>query len=383
MKKFLIIIPFHNPWLWHTDYANQTAIHVSRRHTTVCFLWGDAVSLREIIIDRKPYLPVSRHNGMLLYQPLYLIPGKRSLATQYINLFINLIAVYILCSIMALYQKRTLLFWCFGIYDPAFLLLPRFFRTTKTVYDCVDTPSHPDPTMTTRLQESEALLIKNAWIVTANSHVLRNRLLKSRSDIHLVPMGFRDNMFHRPTPHPLPFSDKKPVIGFIGAIDYRLDFPLLTKLVTENTKWNFAIIGPLFYDHMTQKTVQLMHELLKKPNVYHAKVSAREVPSILSQSNVTIIPYRSNLTFNRHAFPMKTMEYLYAKKRVVSSNVIELKQYHPLILLADTPREWKKMIRYALASPLTQAQRRKARLTAEMHTWKKKTDTLLRILAAS
>ena len=126
-----------------------------------------------------------------------------------------------------------------------------------------------------------------------------------------------------------------------------------------------------------------MHELLKKPNVYHAKVSAREVPSILSQSNVTIIPYRSNLTFNRHAFPMKTMEYLYAKKRVVSSNVIELKQYHPLILLADTPREWKKMIRYALASPLTQAQRRKARLTAEMHTWKKKTDTLLRILAAS
>jgi len=380
MKKFLILIPFHNPWRWHTDYANQTAHLISKHHRVFCFLWGDTVSLREIILDKKPYRPVCRKGGMMLYQPLYLIPGKRIVAIQFINLFINLIIVYVLCSVMAIYQKRTLLFWCFGIYDPAFLLLPRFFRHTRSVYDCVDAPSHPDPAMTIRLQESEALLLKNAWLVTANSRILKKRLQKIRSDVRLVPMGFRDSMFRRRTSHPLPFSDKKPVIGFIGAIDYRLNFPLLTTLVTDNIKWHFAIIGPIFYDHMSRKTIGLMEELLKQPNVYHTEVAADHVPAILRQCGATIIPYRNNLAFNRYAFPMKTMEYLYAQKPVISSHIAELKQYHPYVRFAKTPEAWNKAIARALTTPFTARERRKARAIALSHTWKKKTDALIRIL---
>ncbi len=380
MKRYLIFIPFHNPWDWHTDYANQTATLLSLHHSVICFLWGDTVSLREIFSGRKQYRPITRRGRTILYQPIYLIPGKRVLAVQFINLFFNLLIAYILCSITAIYHKKQLLFWFFGIYDPTFILLPIFFRHTPTLYDCVDTPWHPKPEMASRLQQAEADILDRAWIVATNSHTLRSRLQKTRKDIHMVPLGFRSEMFERPQKHPLPFSRKRPIICYTGAIDYRLDFPLLYRLIRANKNWQFALIGPVFYDHMVAKSRRLMDTVLTLPNVYHNTVRPNAVPDIIAQSDITIIPYRNDFAFNRYAFPMKIMEYLYAKKRTITSQINELRGYNPLVVMAQTTREWTTSIRYALAHPLDQTQKRRARLTASSHTWKKKIDALNHIL---
>lgn len=380
MKRYVIFIPFHNPWTWHTDYANQTAKLLSAYHTVICFLWGDTVSLREIFSGRKQYRPLIRRGRTILYQPIYLLPGKRILAVQFINLFLNLLIAYILCSITALYNKKTILFWFFGIYDPAFLLLPIFFRHTRTLYDCVDTPWHPKPEITARLRQVEADILDRAWIVATNSHTLRTRLQKTREDVHIVPLGFRSETFERPQKHPLPFSRKRPIICYTGAIDYRLNFPLLYRLISTNRTWQFALVGPVFYDHMGAKTRRLMDTVLTLPNVYHETVTPNVVPDIIAQSDITIIPYRNDFAFNRYAFPMKIMEYLYAKKRTVTSHIDELRGYNPLVLMAQTTREWTRSIRYALTHPLDQAQKRKARLIAQSHTWKKKIDALTHIL---
>ncbi|MBI5019571.1 glycosyltransferase [Candidatus Gottesmanbacteria bacterium] len=382
-NSYLIFLPFHNPWVWHTDYANQTAVYMSRHHTVLCFLWGDAVSLKEIIVEKKPYRPLRKMGRMIWYQPLFLIPGKRILAIQFANLFINLIAAYILCSIMAIREKKTLLFWFFGIYDPVFLLLPVFFRYTRTLYDCVDTPSHPDAGIATRLTQSEALILKHAWIVTANSKTLYKRLTKIRTDVHLVPLGFRNEIFTHPKTQRLPFSRQKPVIGYIGAIDYRIDFPLLYRLISHNTQWQFAIIGPVFYDHMATKTIRLMEQILKLSNVYHTKVPAGMIPGILARCDITIIPYRSILAFNRKSFPMKTMEYLYAGKPIVASQIDELAAYHPLARFAGTQKEWEHAIREIIRNPLSPSDKRRARVIAASHTWKKKVQTLNQILQTS
>lgn len=382
-NSYLIFLPFHNPWDWHTDYANQTAKLLSARHTVFCFLWGDAVSLREIITGKSLYRPIHRRGRLFIYQPLYLIPGKRALSIQFANLFLNLIAAYILCSIMAFREKKTLLFWFFGIYDPAFLLLPVFFRYTRTLYDCVDTPSHPDDGIAIRLKQSEAQILKHAWIVTANSKTLYNRLVTMRTDVRLVPLGFRNEIFNHPQAHRLPFSRQKPVIGYIGAIDYRIDFSLLYGLISKNNQWQFAIIGPQFYDHMPPKTIRLMKQILKLPNVYHTKVPAGMIPGILAQCDITIIPYRSTLAFNRKSFPMKTMEYLYAGKPVVASRIDELAAYHPLIRLARTQKEWEHIIREIISKPLGPSDKRRAKTIAASHTWNKKMRAINHIMQTS
>lgn len=378
--SFAIFIPFHNPWQWHTDYANQTARLLSRTHVAFCFLWGDAVSLKEILTGRKQYQPLRKHDRLFLYQPLYIIPGKRLPTSQSINLFLNLISAYIICSLIAIRSKLTLLFWCFGIYDPAFLLLPPFFRHTRTVYDCVDIPSHPDPAMTKRLIDAEASLLKHAWLVTTNSATLHARLKHIRENTRRIPLGFREEIFRRPLKHTLPFPESLPVIGYIGAIDYRLNIRLLIQLVTKHPQWKFALIGPVFYDHLHKQHIHMLTQLLKYPNVYHTVVPPRHIPDILRQCRVTIIPYRSSLDFNRYAFPMKIMEYFYAGKSVISCPIEELKEYPELVTFASTPRQWEQALGQKLARPLSSSRKRQARRIAKSHTWHKKITALLLLL---
>lgn len=378
--SFIIFIPFHNPWQWHTDYANQTAHLLSRVHSVFCFLWGDAVSLKEIISRKKQYHPLRRQDGLFLYQPLYLIPGKRILAVQSVNLLLNLIAAHTICSLIAIRGKLTVLFWCFGIYDPAFLLLPAFFRHTRTVYDCVDTPSHPDPGMTRRLMDAEASLLTHAWIVTANSSTLHTRLKRIRPDVHRLPLGFRAEIFHNPARHTLPFPESAPIIGYIGAIDYRLDIHLLTRLVTGHPRWKFALIGPVFYDHLQKRHIRLLTKLLQYPNVYHTVVTPRHIPDILHQCKATVIPYRSSLAFNRYAFPMKVMEYFYAGKPVISSPIEELNAYPALVDFASTTGQWEYALRRRLVRPPDPDLIRRARRIASSHTWKKKINSVLELL---
>ncbi len=379
-KRFIIFIPFHNPWEWHTDYANQTALLLSRTHAVFCFLWGDIVSIKEII-SGKPYRPLRKKGKLLLYQPLALLPGKRFLAIQFVNLFLNLIFAYIYCSLLSLRSNRTLLFWYFGIYDPAFLLLPVFFRSVRTLYDCVDAPSHPDPEMSRRLQAAEDAILRHAWIVTANSATLRKRLQKVRPDTHHLPLGFREEMFHHPKKYTFPFPKGSRIVGYIGAIDYRLDISLLSKLVRRHRTWRFAIIGPVFYDHLSEQDRCRITTLLSSPNVYHVAVSPQYIPDLLRQCTVTVIPYQVSLALNRYAFPMKTIEYLYAQKRIITNPIIELRGYTPLIRTAGSITEWERELAKAFKTPLTAKEKQLARRIALSHTWNKKISKLLSLLS--
>lgn len=318
---------------------------------------------------------------MFFYQPLAVIPGKRLLAVQFANLFLNLIVAYIFCSFLAFRNGMTILFWYFGIYDPAFLLLPVFFRSTRTLYDCVDAPSHPDPGMSRRLQAAEAEVLRRAWIVTANSMTLHKRLQKARPDVHHLPLGFREEMFHHPKKYPFPFPKHTRVAGYIGAIDYRLDVSLLVRLTRRHQTWRFALIGPISYDFLSESDRRKLRMLLTSANVFHDSIAPEFIPDLLRQCSVTVIPYRTSLAFNRYAFPMKTMEYLYAKKRVITSPIIELRGYSPLIRMAGNISEWERELEESFKIPLTAKEKRLARRIAMSHTWDKKILKMLSLLS--
>lgn len=381
MKKLCILIPFHNPWNWHTDYTNQTAILLSKHYTVICYLWGDAISIKELVTQKKWYRPLTHTNNLWLYHPLFLIPGKRIIFIQWINMCINLICIYCLSYIIAGFKKQTLLFWFFGFFDPVFLLFPLFFRHTPTVYDCVDIPSHPNKKIHSLFTQSEQKLLSYARIVTANSKIMHTRLIKIRPDTHHVPLGFRKNMFSTKKPYHISLKHNRPIIGYIGAIDYRIDLSLLEYLITHHRQWQFIIAGPVFNDHLTKRQISRLHTCLSEPNVKHMFVTNSHIPSVLEYCDITIIPYNSNSTFNQYAFPMKTMEYLYAQKRIVATRGIkELHEYASLIDFASTAREWEQRIKHALAHPFTNKEKIEAKNIASHHTWEKKIHALCVLL---
>lgn len=382
MKKYIILIPFHNPWEWHTDYANQTAVILSRSHTVVCFLWGDAVSLWELIRGAKSYRPITRHESLWKIQPLFFIPGKRIFAVQLVNIFLNSIIVHILCSCIAVWQTRTKLFWFFGYYDPAFLLLPPFFRQWKTVYDCVDIATHPNANLARRIHESEMHVLDYAWIVFANSQTLTTKIRPKRPDVFTVPLGFRMDMFRRPHLHHLGYTGRRPIIGYIGSIDYRLDILLIHSLVIGHPQWQFALIGPVFYDHFPLEKQRMLSRILTHANVTYEQVRQDAIPHILSQFSVAIIPYDMKIPLSRYAYPMKVMEYFYAQRKIISAPINELLRFAPLLRFARNNNEWEREIRSAIAHPLSKTQRTMSKAIAVRNTWEQKLNAILKFMSA-
>jgi len=337
-----------------------------------CFLWGDSVSIKELVTRTQQYRPLIKRGNLWKMQPLYLIPGKRIQWIQYINLFLNALVAYIICSIISIYQKRTIIFWFFGYFDPVFLLLPPLFRLHTTIYDCVDIATNPHPSLAHYLKKAEKSLLSHASLVVTNSHTLVRKLKPVRPDVIRVPLGFRIDMFTRPSKYSLPLSKDRPIIGFIGSIDYRVNFRLLHNLATHHPSWQFALIGPLFYDHFTPSLRTLMTNLLALPNVYHTQVNPRHIPSILSQFSVAVIPYDMSVPLSRYAYPMKIMEYFYAQKPIVTAPIYELMRLTPLIRVARNNTDWTRAIQQALRHPPSSHHFRQMKHIAKENTWEKK-----------
>ena len=382
MKKYVILIPFHNPWTWHTDYANQTAVILSRTQIVVCFLWGDAVSLWELLQHRNTYRPIVRHNNLWKVQPLFLLPGKRIFAIQLVNIFLNILFVHILCSGIALWHARTNLFWFFGYYDPAFIILPPFFRHWKTIYDCVDIATHPNQRLARHIRTSEAHLLEYAWIVIVNSQTLRDKIRTKRPDVYTVPLGFRMDMFRRPKHYTSGYTGRRPVVGYIGSIDYRLDFTVLLSVIKNRPDWQFMLVGPIFYDHLSAAKRHTMETILRLPNVTHDNVEPSMIPSVLSQFSVALIPYDMTIPLSKYAYPMKIMEYFYAQKPVVSAPIDELLRFAPLIRFARSRTEWDHSIHTALIHPMTTAQKHLAVSIARQNSWEEKVAAVMTFISA-
>jgi len=378
MKRYVILIPFHNPWDWHTDYANQTARILARSHIVVCMLWGDTVSFWEILRGARSYRPVTRTGNLIKIQPIFLVPGKRFFLSQLINAGLTLPFVFLIVTAISFITKRERLFWFFGFYDPVFLLLPPFFRSWKTVYDCVDIATHPSHALRRRIEASERSLLGYAWIVVTNSGTLATRLRTFRPDVRIVPLGFRIEMFHTPLPAPI-VRTRRPLIGYSGSIDYRVNLSLLYRLVRGNPRWDFGLFGPVFHDHLTGHKKALILRILRQPNVTHGNLETENLAATLAACDAFIIPYDTDMPLAKYAFPMKIMEYWYAKKPVISTRITELERYPRFVRFASTSRNFTQAIRDALLHPAPRTLRA-AQMLATKHTWQRKVVAIMNIM---
>lgn len=375
IKDCLILVPFHNPWKWHTDYANQTAHILSRRNWVVSFLWGDSVSLWEIIIHRKTFFFLKKINPRLyLYQPLHLLPLRRFRTISLLNLWGNLLFVKCILWALAIKTKsKHQILWFFGFFEPLFFLIPRVFGRWFTLYDCVDLTWHPDISINRFLVNEEKRIIKRANLVAVNSHALAHLHHRLRPDVTVVPLGFRLEAFRRYSGKiPFDLPTHKPVIGLVGAIDYRLDYQLLTRLVSANPQWFFALIGPV------QSPDRL---LLTLPNVINRTVSPELVPEVIAHFDIAIIPYDASLPFNRYSYPTKLMEYFYCGIPVVATPIEELKRFPKYVKIGSTASAWEQHIKELLPRPWPTAYRRQQRRLALENSWENKIETISKAIA--
>jgi len=386
MKNNGIVFIFMNvPWMWSTDYPNQTAkTLIKKGYIVVCYYYDQSYSINEILVNQYKFEWFSIiQQGLYALYPIHIIPFKRFKIIYYANFWLNIIIFifYIYFTHPRMFaQMHKPILWFFS----PFLRITHMCKVFFTVfYDCVDYFRGGlffSISEKKQVIPDENCLIASAHYMFVNSVVLKKLHNKRRKDIYVVPQGFRLDSFIKKPQLPFVIPRDKPVIGYVGGLNYRLDFKLLKQLAKRNISYTFVLIGPILDETQKDNVMRQLLYLSLYPNVIiYPNVSKKYVPGVISQFDIGMIPYDMSIHFNRYCYPMKLFEYFYLGKPVLSTPIEELKRFPQYVFIGRNSTEWGKLLRELTKNPWTQTYKTDERRLAIENSWTKKIETILSI----
>jgi len=222
---------------------------------------------------------------------------------------------------------------------------PNSITPVTTVFDAMDDLAsfrNAPPQM--RAQED--LMLQMADIVFTGGPTLYRQRQHRHPRVFCFPSGVDRAHFASPG-QPSAASRslsqmRRPVIGFYGVIDERMDMDLVAQLADLRPDWNFALVGPLAKIRP--------EDLPVRSNIRHFGMqSYQALPAILNKFDVAMMPFALN-DATRAISPTKTLEFLAGGKPVVSTpiaDVVEL--YSAATSIAGTPERFVAAIDEILA----------------------------------
>lgn len=218
--------------------------------------------------------------------------------------------------------------------------------------------------------ESEAevaALCAAADLVCTTSVAVQGLLAERGSESELLPFGFPADLAGSFDHASLPRAYAalpRPLLGYTGGIDDRLDFDLVLKLADRFEQGSIVFVGTT--SPRLSKGARAV--LRARQNIHLLGPRQREqLPAYIRYLDVALMPYGDSL-FTRYQSPMKVWEYLYAGPPIVGTGSVALRSYPPpLVNYAESHDEAVAMVERALADPQTGRDER--RRFALANTW--------------
>lgn len=165
-------------------------------------------------------------------------------------------------------------------------------------------------------------------------------------------------------------SIKRPVAGYIGALNYRFDFGFLAIVAAKLPQITFVLGGkqPLEADGSSDwwKGVERCRAL--KNILFIGFVSHQLLGAYLQSFDVLMMVY-SNCNFNTNACPTKLWDYMGTSLPIVANGAVpEVLLWQGVLHIAPTTQQYESAIREALVNPTWKATERLE--IAKANTWK-------------
>lgn len=194
------------------------------------------------------------------------------------------------------------------------------------LYECVDELSAAKGLVRSKVvQELEKrLLEKVELVIVTHENLYRSKQSLAR-EIHLIPNGAEVEHFRKASLPDTPVAQEmktipRPVIGFLGSIQYWIDMDLLRFLALAKPQWSFVLVGP-------QGRLAQVKKIENLPNVYMlGRKRYEDLPSYLKAFDVCLNPYVMDETA-LNCSPLKLYEYLASGKPVVSVDMPEARKF--------------------------------------------------------
>jgi teichuronic acid biosynthesis glycosyltransferase TuaH len=216
------------------------------------------------------------------------------------------------------------------------------------------------------LRAAQATLCRDADVVFAISPALQRALRQSGVESVLLPHGFSTSLAgHYSQPPPSAYRAlPRPLLGYTGRIDGRLDFELLAALADRYSRGTVVLVGAV----STRLPREALDPLRRRGNVHFLpEVPREELPCYIEHLDCCLMPYRAT-EWIRHAAPLKLWDYLYAGPPLVGSGCEVLFEHPPHIVRAtDSKEAFIECVRDALKeAPIGRSERRRLALA---NTW--------------
>src|ERR671912_1890652 len=221
-----------------------------------------------------------------------------------------------------------------GYYTPMALgAEPAPVRPRLTVYDAMDDlasfrAAPPE------LRIREARLLSHVDLVFTGGPTLYRQRRDMHPSVHCFPSGVEAAHFAsaKAAPHEGLAHQRRPILGYYGVIDERLDLDLLPEIADLRPDWTIALVGPVA--KIDEATIPERSNIVR-----FGQQAYDDLPAFLACFDVALMPFARN-DATRAISPTKTLEYLAGGKPVVSTpitDVIDL--YGSVVHIAATAND--------------------------------------------
>lgn len=250
------------------------------------------------------------------------------------------------------------------------------FGESAVVYDCMDELAQfrfapPD------LVQRERYLLARADVVFAGGRSLADAKSRYHDNVHFFGCGVDAEHFaaarHEATEVPPPLAAiKKPVLGYVGVIDERLDYALIAHLAEHLPNATIAMVGPVVKVDP--------RDLPRRENIHwFGQQPYASLPAFMKGFDVCLMPFALNKA-TQYINPTKTLEYMASGKPIVSTPVPDVvRNFTPIVAVAETARGYVRAVLEALESTDV-ARQALAVERASRSSWEHITDEMSRLM---
>lgn len=222
------------------------------------------------------------------------------------------------------------------------------FNAIKTVYDCMDELAN-FRYAPANIVERERLLLTKANIVFTGGYQLYRSKSHYNANVHFYGCGVDVAHFRRArqasTALPAELASlPRPIFGYFGVIDERIDYELLRHLASALPHASLVMVGPIVKVDT--------NSLPRLPNIHWLGQRAYdELPALVKSFDVCLMPFALN-DATRYINPTKTLEYMAAGKPIVSTAVPDVvHNFTPIVAIAHSPSEFAQAVQRASEAP--------------------------------
>jgi hypothetical protein len=212
------------------------------------------------------------------------------------------------------------------LYTPMALDIAQDLRGGRLIYDVMDDLASFAHAPAGLVLRQRRLLAEADVVFTGGLSLHRSVLRQRQDDVHLFRSGVE--AAHYASSRDLRRQHDRPVAGYVGVIDERLDPVLLAELAEALPDWTIRLVGPVA--KIDERT------LPRADNIeYPGMTSYGRLPAVMAELDVALMPFALNES-TRSISPTKTLEYLAAGLPVVSTRVPDVvSDYGEVVHLAD------------------------------------------------